>query len=132
VFEPTGSRRDAASTIFNLSDYRVIDALEVPGHARRVEVEATSPPGCPVCGVISTPTTVSRPNRAPGTPHERAYAGTSPWPRSMTMNCSTQPWSPRSRAYYVYDRPAHCPANFEEPVMVSVGQIPWPSPGSFR
>jgi len=54
VFEPTGSRRDAASTIFNLSDYRVIDALEVPGHARRVEVEATSPPGCPVCGVIST------------------------------------------------------------------------------
>ena len=54
MFEPTGSRRDAASTIFNLSDYRVIDALEVPGHARRVEVEATSPPGCPVCGVIST------------------------------------------------------------------------------
>ena len=54
MFEPTGSRRDAASTIFNLSDYRVIDALEVPYHARRVEVEATSPPGCPVCWVIST------------------------------------------------------------------------------
>jgi len=33
VFEPTGSQRDAASTIFNLSDYRVIDALEVPGAA---------------------------------------------------------------------------------------------------
>jgi len=47
VFEPTGSQRDAASTIFNLSDYRVINALDVPGHARRVEVESTSPPGCP-------------------------------------------------------------------------------------
>jgi transposase len=53
VFEPTGSQRDAASTIFNLSDYRVIDALEVAGHARRVEVESTSPPGCPTCGVVS-------------------------------------------------------------------------------
>ena len=31
VFEPTGSQRDAASPIFNLSDYRVIDAFEVPG-----------------------------------------------------------------------------------------------------
>jgi transposase len=53
VFEPTGSQRDAASTIFNLSDYRAINALDVPGHARRVEVESTSPPGCPACGVIS-------------------------------------------------------------------------------
>jgi transposase len=53
VFEPTGSRRDAASTLFNLSDYRVIDALDLPEGARRVEVEATSPPGCPTCGVIS-------------------------------------------------------------------------------
>ena len=42
MFEPTGSQRDAASTIFNLSDYRVLDALEVPGHPRRVEVESTS------------------------------------------------------------------------------------------
>ena len=33
----------------------------------------------------------------------------------MTMNCSIQPRSPRSRAYYVNDRPAHCPADFEEP-----------------
>ena len=53
MFEPTGSQRDAASTIFNLSDYRVIDALEVPRAARQVEVESTSPPGCPTCGVIS-------------------------------------------------------------------------------
>lgn len=54
MFEPTGSQRDAASTIFNLSDYRVIGAIEVPGAARRVEVESTSAPGCPTCGVISS------------------------------------------------------------------------------
>ena len=53
MFEPTGSQRDAASTIFNLSDYRVIDAFDVPGRARRVEVESTAPPGCPTCGVVS-------------------------------------------------------------------------------
>ena len=53
MFEPTGSQRDAGSTLFNLSDYRVIDALDLPNGGRRVEVEATSPPGCPACGVIS-------------------------------------------------------------------------------
>jgi transposase len=53
VFEPTGSQRDAASTIFNLPDYRVIDALELPDGQRQVVVESTPPPGCPVCGVIS-------------------------------------------------------------------------------
>ena len=51
--EPTVSQRDAASTLFNLSDYRVIDALDLPNGGRRVEVEATSPPGCPACGVVS-------------------------------------------------------------------------------
>jgi hypothetical protein len=29
-FEPTGSRRDAASVIFNLAGYRVIDAVDLP------------------------------------------------------------------------------------------------------
>jgi transposase len=53
VFEPTGSQRDAASTIFNLPDYRVIDAIDLPDGGREVVVEATSPPGCPECGVIS-------------------------------------------------------------------------------
>jgi transposase len=51
VFEPTGSQRDAASTIFNLPDYRVIDAVENGDGVRRVHVESTAPPGCPVCGV---------------------------------------------------------------------------------
>ena len=53
MFEPTGSQRDAASTIFNLPDYRVIDAVDLPGGGRRVVVESTAPPGCPVCGVIA-------------------------------------------------------------------------------
>ena len=53
MFEPTGSLRDAASTIFNLPDYRVIDAIEVPGGQRQVVVESTAPPGCPVCGVVA-------------------------------------------------------------------------------
>ena len=53
MFEPTGSRRDAASTIFNLPDYRVIDAVDLPGWQRQVAVASTAPPGCPVCGVIS-------------------------------------------------------------------------------
>ena len=35
MFEPPGLRRDAASTIFNLTDYRVIAALDLP-HAGRV------------------------------------------------------------------------------------------------
>lgn len=35
-----GSRRDAASTIVNLPDYRVIDAVELPGEQRQVVVES--------------------------------------------------------------------------------------------
>ena len=53
MFEPTGSQRDAASAIFNLPDYRVIDVVEDAGGVRRVEVESTDPPGCPVCGVLA-------------------------------------------------------------------------------
>jgi transposase len=52
VFEPTGSRRDAASAIFNLPDYRVLSAVDADG-LRRVEVESTDLPGCPVCGVLA-------------------------------------------------------------------------------
>ena len=53
MFEPMVSRRDAASTIFNLPDYRVIDGVDLPGGQRQVAVASTAPPGCPVCGVIS-------------------------------------------------------------------------------
>jgi len=48
-----GSQRDAASTIFNLPDYRVIDARDQAGGWRRVVVESVAPPGCPSCGVVS-------------------------------------------------------------------------------
>lgn len=51
--EPTGSRPDAASTIFNLPDDRVIDAVDLPEGGRRVTVAPTDPPGCPECGVVA-------------------------------------------------------------------------------
>ncbi|QBF45103.1 ISL3 family transposase [Janibacter limosus] len=54
MHEPTVSRRDAASTIFNLPGYRVIDAVDLPDVGRRVTVASTDPPGCPGCGVIAT------------------------------------------------------------------------------
>ena len=52
--EPMGSRRDAASVIFNLPDYHVIDAIDLPLGGRRVIVRAdTVGEGCPDCGVVS-------------------------------------------------------------------------------
>jgi transposase len=56
LFEPTGSRRDAASVIFNLPGYRVIDAVDLPlGGRRRVKVQPVDlDSGCPGCGVVST------------------------------------------------------------------------------
>ncbi len=53
MIETTGSRRDAASTIFSLPDFRVIDAADDDGGGRRVLVESVAPPGCPSCGVVS-------------------------------------------------------------------------------
>jgi transposase len=54
LFEPTGSRRDAASVIFNLPGYRVIDAVDLPLGGRRVKVEPVDlADGCPACGVVS-------------------------------------------------------------------------------
>jgi transposase len=55
VFEPTGSPRDAASVIFNLPGYRVIEAVDLPLGGRRVKVEAViGDEGCPACGVVSS------------------------------------------------------------------------------
>ena len=54
MFEPTGSRRDAASVIFNLPGYRVIDAVDLPLGSRRVKVQPVDlADGCPACGVVS-------------------------------------------------------------------------------
>lgn len=47
--------RDAASLIFNLPGYTVIDAVDLPLGGRRVVVRAVAQDeGCPDCGVIST------------------------------------------------------------------------------
>ena len=49
-----GSQRDAASVIFNLPGYRVVDAVDLPLGGRRVKVAPVEvEQGCPVCGVVS-------------------------------------------------------------------------------
>lgn len=63
MYEPTRPSRDAASLIFNLPDYRVIAAADLPGGDRRVEVESTAPPGCPGCGVLASRVHSRRPQR---------------------------------------------------------------------
>jgi transposase len=55
VFEPTGLRRDAASVIFNLPGYRVVEAVDLPLGGRRVKVQPVDlADGCPECGVVSS------------------------------------------------------------------------------
>ena len=52
--ERTCLQRDAASVIFNLPDYHVIDAVDLPLGGRRVIVGAdTIADDCPECGVIA-------------------------------------------------------------------------------
>ena len=71
MIEPTCSRRDAASVIFNLPDYHVIDAVDLPSGGRRVIVQAdTVADGCPDCGVVWFP-----PNRG-GFGYAASPAGT--------------------------------------------------------
>lgn len=49
-----GSLRDAASVIFNLPGYRVLDAVDLPLGGRRVKVQSVDlEQGCPACGVVS-------------------------------------------------------------------------------
>lgn len=52
--EPTGVAADAATSIFNLPDYRVISISLGPDGGRRVIVETDQPPGCPTCGVVAS------------------------------------------------------------------------------
>lgn len=54
MHENTGAQRDAASTIFNLPDYRVADAVDLPDGGQRVVIVSAVPPGCPACGVLAT------------------------------------------------------------------------------
>ncbi|WP_427130536.1 ISL3 family transposase [Pseudarthrobacter sp. S9] len=52
--EPTGAAADAATTLFNLPDYRVISTTLTDDGRRRVIVESEQPPGCPSCGVVAS------------------------------------------------------------------------------
>lgn len=59
---------DAATAIFNLPDYRVIDAEVLGFGQRRIRVVATAEDRCPSCGVISTRIHSSRAQRLRGIP----------------------------------------------------------------
>jgi transposase len=63
LIEPTSPRPDAATTIFNLSDYRVADAGVLAFGQRRIRVVATAEADCPSCGVISDRVHSRRPQR---------------------------------------------------------------------
>ena len=52
--EPTVVAFDAATSIFNLPDYRVISATVLADGRRQIIVETDQPPGCPSCGVVAT------------------------------------------------------------------------------
>jgi transposase len=52
--EPIGAASDAATSIFNLPDYRVISGGVLADGRRRVIVETDQPPGFPTCGVVSS------------------------------------------------------------------------------
>jgi hypothetical protein len=54
VSEATGSQREAASVLFDLPGYRVLDAVDRPGQRRLVTIASTaSEAACPSCGVLS-------------------------------------------------------------------------------
>lgn len=54
MIEATCSRRDAASVLFNLPGYRVIEAVVTALGVRRVLIESTeAEAGCPSCGVLT-------------------------------------------------------------------------------
>lgn len=52
--ELTLRRPDAATMIFNLDDYRVLETQILDYGQRRIHVESTVESGCPGCGVIGT------------------------------------------------------------------------------
>lgn len=54
MIEPTCSQRDAASVLFNLPGYRVVEAVDGPMGVRKVVVESLDREGgCPSCGVLT-------------------------------------------------------------------------------
>jgi len=68
VIEPTCSQRDAASVLFNLSGYRVVEAVDGQLGIRKVVVESLDREGgCPSCGVLTAGV------------HQRPYSGDLSW-----------------------------------------------------
>ena len=54
MIEATGSPREAASVLFDLPGYRVIDAVDRPGQLRQVTIASiAAQAACPSCGVLS-------------------------------------------------------------------------------
>jgi len=54
VSEATGWQREAASVLFDLPGYRVINAVDCPGRLRQVTIASTeTEAACPSCGVLS-------------------------------------------------------------------------------
>lgn len=51
--QPTQSSPDAATTIFNLPDYRVVSAEDTAAIGRTIVIESLFPPGCTDCGVVA-------------------------------------------------------------------------------
>lgn len=52
--QPMSSACDAATTIFNLTDYVVLNASQRADGTRLVEVVSLEPAGCPGCGVVAS------------------------------------------------------------------------------
>jgi transposase len=63
LINPTQSCPDAATTLFNLPDYRVISAVTDSDGIRVVTIASDFPPGCPGCAVISSRVHSRRPQR---------------------------------------------------------------------
>lgn len=54
-FSPSDGSRDAASVVFDLPGYRVLDAVDLPLGGRRIRVTAVDrDEGCPGCGTVSS------------------------------------------------------------------------------
>jgi hypothetical protein len=67
VIEATGSPREAASVLFDLPGYRVLDGVDRPGQLRQVTIIGIAGAApCPSCGV---------PSRGGGAPAPPAAAG---------------------------------------------------------
>ncbi len=54
MIEATGSPREAASVLFDLPGYRVLNAVDRPGQVRQVTIAGLAVEvACPSCGVLS-------------------------------------------------------------------------------